>query len=115
VESAHDMSDGGLAVALAECCTDSLGAKVVVPSAVPPELVLFCEDPSRILVTVSDTARAGKIADEFDVPWKRIGVTIKERLQIEDDRKEPLIDLSTLGLKQASETSLPRLLQAQHD
>ena len=115
VESAHDLSDGGLAVALAESCTAELGAKVVVKSAAAPELVLFCEDPSRILVSVNNLARAKEIAGEFDVPFIRLGVTMKERLQIDDDRNETLIDLSTFGLKQAFETSLPRLLQAQHE
>jgi phosphoribosylformylglycinamidine synthase len=115
VESAHDLSDGGLAVALAECCTDELGAKVVVKSSTDPEVVLFSEDPSRIVISVSDATSAREIAAKFSVPCPRIGVIMKARLQIEDDRKEPLIDLSTLGLKQASETSLPRLLQAQND
>jgi len=115
VESAHDLSDGGLGVALAECCTAEIGAKIVVKAAALPELVLFCEDPSRILVTVSDVERAEQIAKEFDVPSIRLGVTIKERLQIDDDFGNMLIDLSTVGLKQASETSLPRLLQTQHE
>ena len=115
VESAHDLSDGGLAVALSECCTAEIGAKVVVKSAAPAELVLFCEDPSRIVATVSDFERAREITEELGVPCTRIGVTIKERLQIEDDHNEVLIDLSTAGLKQIFETALPRLLQAQHD
>ena len=114
VESAHDLSDGGLAVALSECCTRELGAKVTVPGG-NPERVLFGEAPSRILVTVTDSVAALKIAANFGVACPRIGVIMKERLQIADERNEMLIDLSTSGLKQAFETSLPRLLQAQHD
>jgi phosphoribosylformylglycinamidine synthase len=115
VESAHDVSDGGLAVTLAECCTAELGAKVAVKSSESPELILFAEDPSRIVVTVTDSKRAYEIGKKFDVPVTRLGATMKGRLQIEDDHGEMLIDLSTTGLKQASETSLPRLIQAQHD
>ena len=115
VESAHDLSDGGLAVALSrECCTRELGAKVTVPGG-NPERVLFGEAPSRILVSVTDSVAALKIAANFGVACPRIGVIMKERLQIADERNEMLIDLSTSGLKQAFETSLPRLLQAQHD
>jgi phosphoribosylformylglycinamidine synthase subunit PurL len=115
VESAHDLSDGGLAVALSECCTTELGAKVSIPADGSPERTLFGESPSRILVTVRDTAQAVKIAAKFGVACPHIGVIMKERLQIADERNEMLIDLSTSGLKQAFETSLPRLLQAQHD
>ena len=115
VESAHDISDGGLAVTLAECCTAELGAHVAVNAASQPEFGLFAEDPSRILVTVNDGARAAEIASKFGVPLIRLGATMKERLQIDDDHGEELINLSTAGLKQAFETSLPRLLQAQHD
>ena len=115
VESAHDLSDGGLAVALTECCTAQLGAKITLPSGTQPDRVLFGEAPSRILVSVTDTARALEIVEKFRVACPRIGVIMNERLQIADDRNEMLIDLSTSALKQAFETSLPRLLQAQHD
>jgi phosphoribosylformylglycinamidine (FGAM) synthase-like enzyme len=102
-------------VALSECCTSELGAKVSIPVDGSRERTLFGESPSRILVTVRDTAQAVKIAAKFGVACPHIGVIMKERLQIADERNEMLIDLSTSGLKQAFETSLPRLLQAQHD
>ncbi|MDB4942923.1 MAG: Phosphoribosylformylglycinamidine synthase, synthetase subunit [Labilithrix sp.] len=67
IESAHDVSDGGLAVALAECCTTRhdgglLGARVAVPAGTGPEPVaaaLFGEAPSRIIVS----ARQDQLAD----------------------------------------------------
>jgi phosphoribosylformylglycinamidine synthase len=114
VESAHDLSDGGLAVALSECCTGEIGAQVRIPASERPELALFGESPSRILVSVTDSSSAREIAAKFGVACPMIGATMKERLQIGIDRRM-LIDLSTSDLKQAFETSLPRLLQAQHD
>ena len=39
-ESAHDLSDGGLAVALAESCTSAIGAKIT-PSGSEPEFERF--------------------------------------------------------------------------
>ncbi len=110
VESAHDLSDGGLAVALSESCTSETGAKVTIPATERPDLALFGEAPSRILVSVTDAARAREIAARFRVDCPQIGATMKERLQIGTDR-HMLIDLSTSDLKQASETSLTRLLQ----
>jgi phosphoribosylformylglycinamidine synthase len=112
VESAHDLSDGGLAVGLAECCTDDLGARVTIPTGNRPDFTLFGEAPSRILVSVIDPDRALEIAQKFRVACPRIGAIMKGRLQIGTD-SETMIDLSTTGLKQAFETSLPRLLQAQ--
>ncbi|MDD2710405.1 MAG: phosphoribosylformylglycinamidine synthase subunit PurL [Verrucomicrobiae bacterium] len=59
--SAHDCSDGGLAVALAECCISNgrlLGASIQLP-AVTPRLddILFNEAPSRVVVSVSPEGR----------------------------------------------------------
>src|SRR5690606_14908141 len=57
IRSAHDCSDGGLAVALAECCFSSLGreaigAKVDLSSnGLSKEAVLFAESPSRIVIS----------------------------------------------------------------
>jgi len=110
VESAHDLSDGGLAVALSESSTYAIGAKVTVPGSGRAEFALFGEAPSRILVSVSDAGRAREIAAKFQVECPAIGVTMKERLQIGYDSKM-LIDLSTSDLQQAFDSSLPRLLQ----
>jgi phosphoribosylformylglycinamidine synthase len=113
VESAHDLSDGGLAVALSECCTAELGAKIMIPSSDRQEYTLFGETPSRILVSVTDAERAREISAKFGVACPRIGAIMKGRLQIGNDHM--LIDLSTSDLKLAFETSFPRLLQTQND
>jgi phosphoribosylformylglycinamidine synthase len=114
VESAHDLSDGGLAVAVSESCTAKLGAKVTIPTEGDSLMTLFGEAPSRILVSVSNTAHVHEIARKFGVECQKVGAIMKERLQIGNER-QMLIDLSTSDLVQAFETSLPRLLQAQHD
>jgi phosphoribosylformylglycinamidine synthase len=114
VESAHDLSDGGLAVTLAESSTPQLGAKVTIPTEGDPLMTLFGEAPSRILVSVNNTAHVHEIGRKFGVECPKVGVIMKERLQVGDER-QMLIDLSTSDLVQAFETSLPRLLQAQHD
>lgn len=44
----HDLSDGGLAVALAEMClAGNIGATVSLPSIIPPHAFLFGEDQGR--------------------------------------------------------------------
>src|ERR1044071_3642735 len=55
VESAHDLSDGGFAVALAECSFGpaEIGAQVDLHSNLRPEVLVFHEAPSRILISTS--------------------------------------------------------------
>lgn len=57
IRSAHDCSEGGLAVALAECCLSGprlLGAEVHIPPSPPLIAFLFAETQSRIIVTVKE-------------------------------------------------------------
>jgi phosphoribosylformylglycinamidine synthase len=108
-ESAHDLSDGGLAVALSECCTNEIGARIDIEADERLEFTLFGEAPSRILLTSSEPARIHEIALRYDVECPRIGVTMKERLQV-GDGNAMWIDIATTDLKQSFETSLPNLL-----
>jgi len=58
IESAHDISDGGLAIALAECCISpekTIGAKVNIKTDFRQDCLLFGEDQSRILVSVKES------------------------------------------------------------
>ncbi len=54
VSSAHDCSEGGLAVALAECCIQGhVGAQVNFTTELRPDFALFSESQSRILLSAS--------------------------------------------------------------
>jgi phosphoribosylformylglycinamidine (FGAM) synthase-like enzyme len=83
-ESSHDLSDGGLAVALAECCfsPQHIGATIDLDSDLRPELLLFHEGPSRILISTANSARVQEIAAAHDVVATVIGVTSADRLTI---------------------------------
>jgi phosphoribosylformylglycinamidine synthase subunit PurL len=111
-ESAHDLSDGGLAVTLSESCTSELGA---VAQALSPVLFsLFAESPSRILISTHQPARIHEIAKTNSIDSVLIGVTIKSRLQIQHGDKT-LIDLPVESLKQTFEQSLPRQMKGSLD
>ena len=79
LNSAHDCSDGGLAVAIAECCFSSLGRDAVGAridlqnSDLSNEALLFGETPSRIVVSFSPERldRISTIAD--GCPFEVIG------------------------------------------
>jgi phosphoribosylformylglycinamidine synthase len=75
-ESAHDVSEGGLAVALAECGFGTgIGAQVDLDSDLRPEFLLFGEAPSRILVSSTNIERIQSIGAAHGVPVVRIGAT----------------------------------------
>jgi len=93
LESAHDVAEGGLAVALAECATtapsdaNDVGARVDVDvgsSALHAAAALFGEAPSRVVASVRREALAKVLAmaSEARVPAKELGVTGGETLSI---------------------------------
>jgi phosphoribosylformylglycinamidine synthase len=84
VESAHDLSDGGLAVALAESCfgPDEVGADIRLTSTTAPELLLFHEGPSRILVSTATPEGVFALAKKNSIEAVAIGVTLNESLTI---------------------------------
>jgi phosphoribosylformylglycinamidine synthase len=108
-ESAHDLSDGGLAVALAECCAGGVGAAVEISTDLPPEIALFHEGPSRILVSTTTPDAVEKIALKHNVEAIRIGVTMKEKLRI-DLNSVNVVDCAIGRLLKARETALESML-----
>jgi phosphoribosylformylglycinamidine synthase II len=110
-ESAHDLSDGGLAVAAAECSFGAagIGARLEVDSDLAPELLLFHEGPSRILISTSKVEEIQAIAHEFGVELAVVGVTMKERLQL-SNRSQVLLDCELAAIKDHWQNSLEQLL-----
>jgi phosphoribosylformylglycinamidine synthase len=91
LKSAHDCSDGGLAVAIAECCFSSLtrgavGAKIELKSTgLSAETLLFGETPSRVVVSFAVEA-LDKVRELVgDCPFQTIGNINGEALTITID------------------------------
>ena len=82
--SAHDPSDGGLAVALAECAfrreEPGLGGRFDLPGHLRPDVLLFSESPSRMVVTTRDEARLRAAAFRHRVPCVGLGTVGGDRL-----------------------------------
>jgi phosphoribosylformylglycinamidine synthase subunit PurL len=89
VDSVHDCSEGGLAVALAEkAFAKGVGAQVNVASnGLPADFVLFGEDSSRILVSCDPgkVSRIKEVAERHGVAADVIGETIPGQLEIRVD------------------------------
>ena len=79
VRSAHDSSDGGLAVALAECCIMDrgrpLGARIDLSSfaALPMRALLFGEAQARIIISTPDPTALREVATRHGVTSTTIG------------------------------------------
>ncbi len=87
VRSAHDCAEGGLAVALAECCVTgprAVGAAVALDGGDRWDVLLFGEGPSRIVVSVppSEHTRFAQIVREWAVPMSVLGHVGDDRLTI---------------------------------
>ena len=112
IASAHDLSDGGLAVALAEkAFAGNLGLSVDLGAVrTEGELTdtetLYSESQSRILVTVSP-GHAPEIEAIFGDDASRIGTVISERtLLVASKRGGTLIERDLAQLKKAWKASL---------
>jgi phosphoribosylformylglycinamidine synthase II len=79
VRSAHDCSDGGLAVALAECCIGNregtTGAEIELSkwSSLPLRALLFGEGQARIIVSTSESPTVLELARKHGIPARVIG------------------------------------------
>ncbi|MDQ0301830.1 phosphoribosylformylglycinamidine synthase subunit PurL [Ancylobacter polymorphus] len=90
VTAVHDVSDGGLLVALAEMALASgIGATLAAP---PPEMNPFAfwfgEDQARYIVTVENSAKAlvARRAELAGIPFAKLGTTGGDRLNIAGER-----------------------------
>jgi phosphoribosylformylglycinamidine synthase len=115
VRSAHDCAEGGLAVAIAECCVtgpEPLGAMVTLPAAARVDELLFGEAPSRIVVTTApgDVERLIQVVGEWAIPAQILGRVGGERLEIRVGA-EPRVSLGVDVLADAFENGLARALE----
>lgn len=96
VSACHDVSDGGLLVALAEMAMASgIGADLQLDEADVPALgVLFGEDQARYVVTTAEPEEMLRKAQENGVPARQIGVTGGQSLRLSGT---PEIDIKTLS------------------
>jgi phosphoribosylformylglycinamidine synthase II len=109
LSSAHDLSEGGLAQALAESVLrNDTGARIVLPEGVSPFVYLFSETAHRAIVTVprSEELRFTEMCTARRLPWQRIGVVdaAGKALEIQDAFSVPLTEL-----REAHEGTLPKL------
>jgi len=116
VHSAHDISEGGFAVAIAECCLGDgeqmLGAHVDVSDPLIPadRALLWGESQGRILVSTSDADAVMAFAAAVGVPAQVIGqVTTEPRLVITTHGRT--LDTPLAPMADAFFNAIPALMQ----
>ena len=85
VKSAHDLSEGGLAIALAECCYSNLhrsavGAEINVPSHLEARKDLFGEVSTRILLSTTNASELRRRAEPMGLNFYDLGTVGGKRL-----------------------------------
>ena len=114
INSAHDISEGGIVCALAECCIineeKKLGAEVTIPIKSRKDFSYFSETQSRIIVSVSKNKK-----DEFEnilhssiQPFIQSGVVTGKSLKVNSD-----IDVSLTELADLYYNTIPRIMSGE--
>ena len=119
LRSAHDCSDGGLAVALAECCFSSLnrpaiGVEIDLPGALEPAAQLFSESPSRIIVSFDASAlpEVQAMAQRANSPLTILGRTGGTAFKIAIESAE-VVDVPVYDIENAWRGSLSTSVSAE--
>jgi phosphoribosylformylglycinamidine (FGAM) synthase-like enzyme len=116
VESAHDCSSGGLAVALAEQTFPlGVGLRVDVASnGLPAEFALFGEDASRVVLACDPARLAGikQIAAKHGLAVDVLGETVPGQVEIKVDRRVA-VSARVGELSEAYESALEQALRTE--
>ena len=116
IKSAHDLSDGGLAVCISESLissTKSFGAKINLTRKLRSDELLFGECQSAIVVTVEEDnlIELVKIAQSYDIPTQSIGkVTSNEKLIMNN-----LINIDLRTIKRSYNKSLSSIMTSKSE
>ena len=114
ISSAHDISDGGLAVAITEACFGGglvLGAKIDrLPASIQrKDFALFGEVQSLVVITIEldDLIKVKSLTEQFMIDHTVLGeVTNDARLRV-----EAKINLQLHEAKQAYDESIPKIME----
>src|SRR5580700_6843108 len=118
VRSAHDVSDGGLAVSLAEACfgRDGLSAEISIDATSAEdfaEAALFGERGARAVVSVAPAslARVNEIAAQYKVCAQRIGTVTRGEIRIQYEGAA-VIKGSIESFRRSWSDTLPRAIES---
>ncbi|MBN8571789.1 MAG: phosphoribosylformylglycinamidine synthase subunit PurL [Ignavibacteria bacterium] len=100
LKSAHDISDGGLAVALAECCiidrSNPIGCKIRFDYNSRKDFALFNESQGRVVVSASkdNLEKLSSLCEKNKLDFAVIGETIMNSFELNDEVRTTPEELS---------------------
>jgi phosphoribosylformylglycinamidine (FGAM) synthase-like enzyme len=103
LKSAHDVSNGGLAIALAECCMEKeLGIKAELKSQLRTDAALFSESQSRFVVSCSyeTLAELRQLMAKQEIPYEILGRVTGDEFRIDINNKN-IVALKVREMKEA--------------
>jgi phosphoribosylformylglycinamidine synthase len=116
IESAHDCSDGGLAVALAKAAfSKGIGCQVDLSShGLAPEFVLFGEDAGRIVISCdpANFARIKQLAAKYGISANLLGQTVIGTIEIKIEGQK-LVSAKIAELRDVYENALEQALMSE--
>ncbi|WP_337865081.1 phosphoribosylformylglycinamidine synthase subunit PurL [Ignavibacterium sp.] len=100
IKSAHDISEGGIAAALAECCIinqeKQIGCEVEIPIKSRKDFSIFSESQSRILISVSKE-KISELENKISrIPFVKLGTVGGSSLKIKNLFEVSLDELSEI-------------------
>ena len=115
IASAHDLSQGGLVMALLTSCKGELGVHVDWESGIRDDLALFSESQSRILLSTvpQNLLMLEKLMQSRKIPCERVGVVMPGRFDIALNGKF-LIQEELPELQQLWENALENIMNSEH-
>jgi phosphoribosylformylglycinamidine synthase len=114
IKSAHDISEGGIVSALAECCIinqeKQIGCEVLIPIISRKDFSLFSESQSRIIISVSKD-KVFEIEYELKlsgVKYTKLGLVAGSSLKLKD-----LFDVSVREISDIYYNTIPRIMSGE--
>jgi phosphoribosylformylglycinamidine synthase II len=109
INSAHDISDGGLAVALAECCfVNEIGAEFNYQPNLRSDAALFGESKPMVIISFNkiNNSQIIDLCQQYHLPTTPLGIIGGERIIINETISCPIVEL-----KEIYEMAIPRLME----
>jgi phosphoribosylformylglycinamidine synthase len=114
IKSAHDISEGGIVSALAECCIINqekpIGCEVEIPIKSRIDFTLFSESQSRIIVSISNSKEKDfefKV-NEAGIPFFKLGLVRGKSMIIKNEFEISLKELSDIYFN-----TIPRIMSGE--
>jgi phosphoribosylformylglycinamidine synthase len=117
LQSAHDISEGGLAVCLAECAfysKDQIGFEIHLKEKIRIDTLLFGETQSRIIVTIKPESKdfLFELAKRKNISLSEIGTTSGKKMVISHNDKQ-IMDIPIDQAKKVWNNTLPDIFKIQ--